>query len=45
MERRAAATFLYDRAGTVVFKHKGRIKPAELLAVGETADVRSAAER
>ncbi len=24
------ATFLYDRAGQVVFKHKGRIKPAEL---------------
>jgi thiol-disulfide isomerase/thioredoxin len=26
------ATFLYDRTGHVVFKHKGRIKPAELQA-------------
>ena len=26
------ATFLYDRAGQVAFKHKGRIKPAELRA-------------
>jgi thiol-disulfide isomerase/thioredoxin len=26
------ATFLYDRSGHVVFKHKGRIKPAELQA-------------
>jgi thiol-disulfide isomerase/thioredoxin len=26
------ATFLYDRAGRIVFNHKGRIKPAELNA-------------
>jgi thiol-disulfide isomerase/thioredoxin len=26
------ATFLYDRAGQIVFNHKGRIKPAELQA-------------
>ena len=26
------ATFLYDRSGQLVFKHKGRIKPAELQA-------------
>lgn len=26
------ATFLYDRAGRLVFNHKGRIKPAELQA-------------
>ncbi|HEX8337179.1 MAG TPA: TlpA disulfide reductase family protein [Pyrinomonadaceae bacterium] len=26
------ATFLYDRSGSVVFQHKGRIKPAELRA-------------
>lgn len=26
------ATFLYDRSGRLVFKHKGRIKPAELQA-------------
>ena len=26
------ATFLYDRSGQVAFKHKGRIKPAELRA-------------
>jgi thiol-disulfide isomerase/thioredoxin len=26
------ATFLYDRSGHVAFKHKGRIKPAELQA-------------
>jgi thiol-disulfide isomerase/thioredoxin len=26
------ATFLYDRSGHIVFKHKGRIKPAELQA-------------
>jgi len=26
------ATFLYDRAGQLVFNHKGRIKPAELQA-------------
>jgi thiol-disulfide isomerase/thioredoxin len=24
------ATFLYDRTGALVFKHKGRVKPAEL---------------
>ena len=24
------ATFLYDRSGTLVFKHRGRVKPAEL---------------
>jgi len=24
------ATFLYDRSGALVFKHKGRVKPAEL---------------
>jgi thiol-disulfide isomerase/thioredoxin len=26
------ATFLYDRSGNVAFKHKGRVKPAELRA-------------
>ncbi len=26
------ATFLYDRSGSVVFRHKGRVKPAELRA-------------
>jgi thiol-disulfide isomerase/thioredoxin len=26
------ATFLYDRSGAIVFKHKGRIKPDELRA-------------
>jgi thiol-disulfide isomerase/thioredoxin len=26
------ATFLYDRTGAIVFKHKGRIKPDELRA-------------
>jgi thiol-disulfide isomerase/thioredoxin len=26
------ATFLYDRSGSLVFKHKGRIKPDELRA-------------
>jgi thiol-disulfide isomerase/thioredoxin len=31
------ATFLYDRAGNVVFKHKGRIKPAELRAALDAA--------
>ncbi|HEX7314243.1 MAG TPA: TlpA disulfide reductase family protein [Pyrinomonadaceae bacterium] len=31
------ATFLYDRAGQVVFKHKGRIKPAELRAALDEA--------
>jgi thiol-disulfide isomerase/thioredoxin len=29
------ATFLYDRAGKIVFKHKGRIKPDELRAAIE----------
>jgi thiol-disulfide isomerase/thioredoxin len=31
------ATFLYDRAGRLVFSHKGRIKPAELSAAIEQA--------
>ena len=31
------ATFLYDRAGQVVFKHKGRINPAELRAALDEA--------
>ena len=31
------ATYLYDRAGNVVFKHKGRIKPAELRAALDEA--------
>jgi thiol-disulfide isomerase/thioredoxin len=31
------ATFLYDRAGSVVFKHKGRVKPAELRAALDEA--------
>ena len=31
------ATFLYDRAGNVVFKHKGRIKPAELRTALDAA--------
>jgi thiol-disulfide isomerase/thioredoxin len=31
------ATFLYDRSGNVVFKHKGRIKPAELRAALDEA--------
>jgi len=31
------ATFLYDRAGAVVFKHKGRIKPEELRAALDAA--------
>jgi thiol-disulfide isomerase/thioredoxin len=31
------ATFLYDRSGNVVFKHKGRIKPAELRAAIDQA--------
>ncbi|HZT61269.1 MAG TPA: TlpA disulfide reductase family protein [Pyrinomonadaceae bacterium] len=31
------ATFLYDRAGRVVFKHKGAIKPDELRAAIEQA--------
>src|SRR5437868_10149720 len=29
------ATFLYDRAGKMVFKHKGRVKPDELRAAIE----------
>jgi thiol-disulfide isomerase/thioredoxin len=31
------ATFLYDRAGKIVFKHTGRIKPDELRAAIEQA--------
>jgi thiol-disulfide isomerase/thioredoxin len=31
------ATFLYDRAGNLVFKHKGRVKPAELRAALDEA--------
>jgi thiol-disulfide isomerase/thioredoxin len=31
------ATFLYDRQGQLVFKHKGRVKPAELRAAVEQA--------
>jgi thiol-disulfide isomerase/thioredoxin len=31
------ATFLYDRAGSVVFKHKGRVKPDELRAALDSA--------
>ena len=31
------ATFLYDRAGNVSFKHKGRIKPVELRAALDAA--------
>ena len=31
------ATFLYDRSGNVVFKHKGRVKPAELRAALDEA--------
>jgi thiol-disulfide isomerase/thioredoxin len=31
------ATFLYDRSGSIVFKHKGRIKPAELRAALDQA--------
>ncbi|HEX8187751.1 MAG TPA: redoxin domain-containing protein, partial [Pyrinomonadaceae bacterium] len=31
------ATYLYDRSGAVVFKHKGRIKPAELRAALDEA--------
>lgn len=31
------ATFLYDRSGALVFKHKGRINPAELRAALEQA--------
>jgi thiol-disulfide isomerase/thioredoxin len=31
------ATFLYDRSGALVFKHKGRVKPAELRAALDQA--------
>ena len=31
------ATFLYDRAGNVVFRHKGRVKPDELRAALDEA--------
>ncbi|HEX8686845.1 MAG TPA: TlpA disulfide reductase family protein [Pyrinomonadaceae bacterium] len=31
------ATFLYDRSGALVFKHKGRIKPDELRAALDEA--------
>ncbi|HEV2863272.1 MAG TPA: redoxin domain-containing protein [Pyrinomonadaceae bacterium] len=31
------ATFLYDRSGALVFKHKGRIKPVELRAALDEA--------
>ncbi len=31
------ATFLYDRSGALVFKHKGRVKPAELRAALDEA--------
>jgi thiol-disulfide isomerase/thioredoxin len=31
------ATFLYDRSGALVFKHKGRVKPAELRAALDSA--------
>lgn len=31
------ATFLFGRAGTVVYKHKGRVKPSELAAEIEKA--------
>ncbi len=31
------ATFLFDRTGVVVYKHKGRVKPDELAAVIEKA--------
>ena len=31
------ATFLYDRSGALVFKHKGRVKPAELRAALDAA--------
>ena len=31
------ATFLYDRMGALVFKHKGRVKPAELRAALDEA--------
>jgi thiol-disulfide isomerase/thioredoxin len=31
------ATFLYDRSGNVAFKHKGRVKPAELRAALDAA--------
>ncbi|HEX7315029.1 MAG TPA: redoxin domain-containing protein [Pyrinomonadaceae bacterium] len=31
------ATFLYDRLGALVFKHKGRVKPSELRAALDEA--------
>jgi hypothetical protein len=31
------ATFIYDRSGSVVFKHKGRVKPDELRAALDAA--------
>ncbi|MFL6331706.1 MAG: TlpA family protein disulfide reductase [Pyrinomonadaceae bacterium] len=31
------ATFIYDRAGNVVYKHKGRVKPDELRAALDAA--------
>jgi len=31
------ATFLYDRSGALVFKHKGRVRPAELRAALDAA--------
>jgi thiol-disulfide isomerase/thioredoxin len=31
------ATFIYDRSGSVVFKHKGRVKPDELRAALDEA--------
>ena len=31
------ATFLYDRSGALVFKHRGRVKPAELTAALDAA--------
>ena len=36
------ATFLYDRSGKVVFKHKGRIKPDQLRTALESALVAEA---
>ena len=36
------ATFLYDRAGRLVYTHKGRIKPADLqAAIDKTLDAKS----
>jgi hypothetical protein len=31
------ATFIYDRSGNVVFKHKGRVQPGELRAALDEA--------